>query len=110
VSFVGEWFGEVQGVLGTLVIDELEPLLYRGVFRAEDEPLQYVLLMDRVQAPGPGESLQVTNQILFSWQDGHGARGDGWVLINREDTALSGEFGYDTATVGAGSWTFIRLE
>ncbi len=110
VSFVGEWLGEVEGLMGTLRIDELEPRHYRGLFRAEREPTQYVLSMERVRAPGPGETLVPTNQVLFTWQDGRGSRGAGWLLINREDTALTGEFGYDPAPVGAGSWTFIRVE
>ena len=65
---------------------------------------------ERLQAAGAGESLQVTNQVLFTWQDGRGSLGNGWLLINREDTALTGEFGYDPDTIGAGSWTFIRIE
>ena len=110
VSFVGEWLGEVSGIMGTLRVDELEPLRYRGHFRAEDEPMELVLAMERVQMPGPGESLRPTNQVLFTWQDGRGGRGAGWLLINREDTALTGEYGYDPSRGGAGSWTFIRVE
>ena len=110
VSFVGEWLGEVGGLMGTLEVVELESLRYRGLFRGEDDPIQLVLAMERVQVPGPGETLQPTNQILFTWQDGRGGRGAGWLLINREDTALTGDYGYDPARTGAGSWTFIRVE
>ena len=34
----------------------------------------------------------------------------GWLLINREDTALTGEYGYDQRRTEAGTWTFIRIE
>ena len=44
----------------------------------------------------------------FTWQNGLGSRGKGWLLINREDTALTGSFGYGVATEGLGEWSFER--
>ncbi len=104
--FEGQWLGEVADVPGTLQISPLGEGRYYGRFAGENIALEYVLsLQQRVQDGVP------TNLSTMTWQDGRGGRGAGWLLINREDTALAGSFGRgEKRTEGLGTWTFIRLE
>jgi len=102
-EFTGEWIGEVDGQVGSLTITPLGPGRYRGLYAAEGVDIEYVLLLqqDLVQlVPG--------NRALFTWQDGRGGRGEGWLLINREDSALTGAFG-ERGLIDR-PWTFIRVE
>jgi hypothetical protein len=106
VSFVGEWLGEVAGVEGILVVQELSKTRYYGRFRADDGSVAYSLdLAPEIQDGSP------TNLVKFTWQDGRGDLGAGWLLINREDSALTGSLGRgENHTGGLGDMTFIRLE
>lgn len=108
VDFAGEWIGEVEGSEGTLTIDSLGPNRYRGVYEVDATPTRYVLALEQTMVP-QGDATVGSNRVTFTWQDGRGGRGDGWLLINREGTALTGEFGEGEGHSG-GSWTFIRLE
>jgi hypothetical protein len=106
VSFVGEWLGEVGGVEGTLRVSELGRARFYGQFRADDGAIQYSFKMEQRL-----ENDQPTNLVELSWQDGRGDLGLGWLLINREDSALTGSLGRgESRTVGLGELTFIRLE
>ena len=50
-----------------------------------------------------------SNLVEFTWQDGHGDRGAGWLLVNREGSALTGTYGRGEGnTDGAGTWTFMK--
>lgn len=118
-NFEGEWIGEVAGLPGTLKISALGGGRYYGLFRADDGSLQYSLKMNHImadeaslQGEGSGsEEPRPTNLVEFAWQDGRGGQGMGWVLINREDSALTGAFGRgENNTEGLGEWTFIRFD
>lgn len=107
-DFSGEWIGEVESTEGTLTISRLGPARYRGVYEVDGAPIRFVLALDQTMLP-QGEEPAPANRVVFTWQDGRGGRGNGWLLVNRENTALTGEFGEGDGHSG-GAWTFIRLE
>jgi len=109
-EFAGEWLGEVAGLSGELNIGELEPGKFFGSFKADDGSAEYVLLLEQSFVEQASGGRAPSNRMLFTWQDGRGGRGNGWLLINREDTALTGKFGYDSAVDGLGDWSFIRFD
>lgn len=109
VDVAGRWRGEVAGVEGTLTVDDLAGSQYRGMFVASGITRRYVMNMLQVDAPGDGGTLAPTNLVKFKWQDGRGDAGEGWLLVNREGSALTGSFGRgEGSTSGAGEWTFVR--
>lgn len=97
---------------GMLEISALEAGRYRGVFRAENVEVRYILALEQVtaEAGGRAEDGSLTNLVRFTWQDGRGGRGHGWLLINAEDSALTGSHGEGESPAGLGEWTFIRVE
>jgi hypothetical protein len=106
VSFIGEWLGEVAGIEGILKINELSPTRYYGQFRSDDGSVIQSWDMAPVMEGGAQ-----TNLVKLEWQDGRGDQGLGWLLINREDSALTGSLGRgENRTAGFGDVTFIRLE
>ena len=106
-DFSGEWVGESAGVFGTLKITRLAADRYYGQFVSDDGLVRFVCNLRQVRAtPGGGGEMTPGNLAVFTWQDGRGGRGDGWVLINREDSALSGEIRYG----GLAAWDFVRVE
>lgn len=106
-SFRGEWIGEVDGQVGSLTITPLGASRYRGLYAAEGVAIEYVLLLEQDLVPINGSSVP-GNRALFTWQDGRGGRGEGWLLINREDSAITGAFG-ERGLIER-PWTFIRVE
>ena len=91
-DFAGEWVGESNGVLGALKIKSLGPGRYYGQFAGDDGQTRFVINMQQpLVSPVGGGDLLLGNLVRFTWQDGRGGRGDGWVLINPEDSALTGE-------------------
>lgn len=108
--FTGEWTGDVDGLPGTLTIGELDERSFFGSFVTADRSTEYTLLLEHsyVETEEGGEA--PSNRTIFTWQDGLGSRGKGWLLINREDTALTGSFGYGVATEGLGQWSFVRVQ
>lgn len=109
-TFVGEWLGEVDATMGTLRISELEPLRYRGVFRSDDKAMFLVLSLDHVEVTVAPQETMHSNQARFTWQDGRGGRGHGYLIVGREDTSLTGQYGLGEDVDGSGEWTFIRVE
>lgn len=106
-DFSGEWVGESAGVFGTLKIRRLAADRYYAQFASDDGLIRFVCNLRQVRAtPGEGGEMTPANLAVFDWQDGRGGRGDGWVLINREDSALSGEIHYG----GLGAWDFVRVD
>lgn len=106
-SFAGQWLGEVDGEVGTLTIEPLGPGRYRGLYEGEAVEIDYVLSLTQDMV-AVGEQEIAANRALFDWQDGRGGRGEGWLLINREDSALTGAFG-ERGQLDR-PWTFIRVE
>lgn len=108
--FTGEWAGDVDGLPGTLTIGELDERAFFGSFVTADRSTEYTLLLEHtyVETEEGGEA--PSNRTIFTWQDGLGSRGKGWLLINSEDTALTGSFGYGVATEGLGQWSFVRAQ
>lgn len=90
--FEGEWVGEVDGTIGTLKVSPLGKGRYRGIYEAEDGRAEYVLLLEQ-DVVMVGETSVLGNRTTFTWQDGRGARGEGWMLINRGASALTGALG-----------------
>jgi hypothetical protein len=106
-DFSGRWRGEAGDVTGKLAIEALGENQYYANFRGEDRPVRYIVSLEQVLADPPGSGTP-SNLALFTWQDGRGGRGHGWLLINRDQSALTGTFGRGDATTGLGVWTFIR--
>ncbi len=107
-DFSGGWQGEVDGIAGTLRIERLGEGRYYANFRGKDRPERYILSMTQKRADlEPGRAV-LANVCSFTWQDGRGAVGSGWLLINREDTALTGTFGRGGSMSGMGVYTFVR--
>ncbi|MCX4242845.1 hypothetical protein [Paraliomyxa miuraensis] len=108
-DFSGEWIGEVEGEVGLLSITSLGQGRYRGLYEGENVAVEYVLLLEQDLVPvGTAGEPIAGNRATFTWQDGHGGRGEGWLLINREDSALTGAFG--ERGLLERPWTFIRVE
>jgi hypothetical protein len=107
-EFVGEWVGDVDGISGILEIGELDDRTFFGSFQAADHASEYTLLLEHSYAKTEQGEEAPSNRTIFTWQDGLGSRGKGWLLINREDTALTGSFGFGVATTGLGQWSFER--
>lgn len=108
-QFAGEWTGDVDGLRGTLTIGELDERAFFGSFVTEDGSTEYTLLLEHTYVDTDEGGEAPSNRTTFTWQDGLGSRGKGWLLINREDTALAGSFGYGVATAGLGEWSFVRV-
>lgn len=108
--FAGEWVGDVDGLPGTLTIGELDERSFFGSFVTADRSTEYTLLLEHtyVETEEGGEA--PSNRTIFTWQDGLGSRGKGWLLIDSEDMGLSGSFGYGVATEGLGQWSFERTQ
>ena len=107
-DFSGEWRGEVGDVTGVLRIEQLGDGRYYANFRGETRPVKYILNLDQIPGQGPDTAAAPSNLCLFTWQDGRGGRGEGWLLINREHSALTGTFGRGGGNTGMGVWTFKR--
>jgi hypothetical protein len=108
-EFAGQWIGEIGTLPGVFVVGELGAGKYYGSFRADVGLREYVLLMEQTSLETVGGGSVASNRTLFTWQDGQGARGRGWLLINPEETALSGSFGMADSYEGEGEWSFIRV-
>jgi hypothetical protein len=109
-QFTGEWVGDVDGLGGTLNIGKLDERAFFGSFVTDDGATEYTLLLEHTYVDTEESGEAPSNRATFTWQDGLGSRGKGWLLINREDTALAGSFGYGVATEGLGAWSFVREE
>lgn len=109
-DFSGEWIGEIGDVEGTMRVDALAPGSYYGYFKGEDRPVRYIVSMKQLPDASNASGEATANLCTFTWQDGRGGQGSGWVLINREDSALTGTFGRGRESTGMGVWTFIRFE
>ncbi|MEM6292892.1 MAG: hypothetical protein AAGA54_16575 [Myxococcota bacterium] len=107
-DFSGPWRGEVEGVSGKLRIDQLGGGRYYANFRGADRPVRYILSLNQTRADMGGGALALANVCEFTWQDGRGAVGAGWLLINRENSTLTGTFGRGGSMSGMGVWTFVR--
>ena len=109
-EFGGEWIGDVDGLPGTLTVGELDERSYFGSFVTDAGGTEYTLLLEHTYVVSEDGGEVPSNRVTFTWQDGLGSRGRGWLLINLEDTALTGSFGYGVATEGLGSWSFVRVD
>ena len=107
-DFSGEWRGEVGDITGALRIESMGDNRYYANFRGEDRPVRYILSLDQIPGELAGDGTAPSNLCIFTWQDGRGGRGEGWLLINREHSALTGTFGRGEGTTGMGVWTFIK--
>ena len=107
-DFSGAWRGEVDGIAGSLRIDRLGEGRYYANFRGKDRPERYILSMTQTRAEVADGETALANVASFTWQDGRGAVGTGWMLINRENTTITGTFGRGGAMSGMGVWTFVR--
>lgn len=107
-NFAGEWVGESNAVLGALKIKPLGPGRYYGQFVGDDGTTRFVVNMQQaLVAPLRGDGVIPGNLVKFTWQDGRGGRGDGWILINPEDSALTGEIHLGS---GAQAMNFVRVD
>jgi hypothetical protein len=107
-NFVGEWVGESHSALGALKVNSLGPGRYYGQFVGDDGTTRLVLNMQQAMVAPEGASEAIPGNLArFTWQDGRGGRGDGWVLINPEDSALTGEIRLGNL---AQAMSFVRVD
>jgi hypothetical protein len=110
-NFKGEWLGESAGRLGILTIEALGERRYYGRFESEDGATKYVANMQQAAATRPGDEVpSAANLLTFSWQDGRGGLGDGWLLINREDSALTGVIYFGERQTNSAGMSFVRVD
>lgn len=109
-EFSGDWVGDIGGTPGTLTIGELDERSFFGSFVTDDGSTEYTLLLEHTYVETEEGGEVPSNRTTFTWQNGLGSRGKGWLLINGEDTALTGSFGFGVATTGLGDWSFERLD
>ena len=109
-EFSGEWTGDVDGLRGTLTIGSLDDRSFFGSFVTKDQSVEYTLLLEHTYIENDEDGEVASNRTTFTWQDGLGSRGKGWLLIDQRDMALTGSFGFGVATTGLGEWSFIRVE
>ena len=95
-------------MLGTLEVRSLGPGRYYGKFTSDDKLTRFVVNMKQPLVALNDSTTQLPgNLVEFTWQDGRGGKGAGWVLINPGDSALTGEI---HAGGEAGPWTFVRRD
>ncbi|HRI09316.1 MAG TPA: hypothetical protein PKW35_15955 [Nannocystaceae bacterium] len=110
-DFKGEWLGESAGSFGILKISSLGTLRYYGSFESEDGALRYVANMQQRTALPPGDDRPAAaNLLTFTWQDGRGGLGQGWVLINKEDSALTGVIYFGEGAANSAALSFVRVD
>jgi hypothetical protein len=110
-NFAGDWIGEVGTVMGALEVRRIGHAKYYGSYSADDASIRYVLRLEQaVLAAEEGGDEVGANRVVFTWQDGRGGRGRGWLLINEEDTALTGESFFGDEGGSGLAWQFIRIE
>lgn len=107
-NFAGEWVGESDAMLGSLKVRTLGAARYYGQFTGDDGQTRYVINMQQSMAtPSRGGEPIPGNLVQFTWQDGRGGRGEGWMLINPEDSALTGEIRVGNA---GRAMDFVRVD
>ena len=118
-DFTGVWLGEIGGQMGELGVSKLGDTRYYGSFKSDDGAIRFVLNMKQRTAPDNSGQATPGNLVTFDWQDGQQGdvcsaqgcgQGKGWVLINPEDTALSGMLGFGESNANRGTMSFVRVE
>jgi hypothetical protein len=106
-SFSGAWQGKLNRKQGKLQIGELKSGEYFGNFTAEDGELDIALLLEQSLALSANGAQLPSNRLLFTWQDGGGERGHGWLMIDEAGAELEGSSGFGERIDGF-SWNFSR--
>ena len=92
-EFPGRWRGESDDTLGFLEIEALGGGRYYGRFTSDDTLTKYVANMTQETVLRDDASVPA-NLLRFTWQDGRGGVGSGWLMIDEGSRALTGELGY----------------
>ena len=106
IEFAGTWRGESDEAMGLLEIRKLGSLRYYGRFAADDGISKYVANMSQETAM-QGEERRPANVLSFTWQDGRGGVGKGWLMIDQDSAALTGELVYGDSQ-RHGGLAFVR--
>lgn len=109
-NFEGDWIGEVGTVMGALEVRKIDHARYYGSYVADDSSIRYALRLEQAVLADEGGEKVGANRVVFTWQDGRGGRGRGWLLINEEDSALTGESVFGDEGGSGLAWQFIRIE
>ena len=107
--FVGAWKGTLGDFRGELQIGELSPREYFGNFDVGDGRHDVALLMEQSIVQSSSGGALPSNRILFTWQNGMGERGRGYLLIDESSTRLRGASGEGGAIEGM-KWDFTRVD
>ncbi len=107
-GFVGTWRGRVGEYEGQLRVGELSQGRYFGNFAAADGRLELALLMDQSLVTSDAGATLPSNRALFTWQDGAGNRGHGWLKIASKGDALSGSSG-ELESIDGWAWQLSRV-
>lgn len=108
-EFEGTWRGKIDRYQGELRIGELSPHRFFGNFSSDHGGIDLALLMDQSSVQTLGGTSMDSNRLLFTWQDGEGARGHGWMKINERGELLLGESG-PLEQIEGSEWKFERTE
>ncbi|MEZ4379726.1 MAG: hypothetical protein R3A79_00140 [Nannocystaceae bacterium] len=106
IEFAGTWRGESDEGMGKLEIRKLGNLRYYGRFAADDGLHTYVANMSQ-ETVLQEDARQPANVLSFTWQDGRGGVGKGWLMIDQDSAALTGELVYGDSQ-RRGSLAFVR--
>jgi hypothetical protein len=105
-EFRGRWLGESDESLGFLEIQELGGGRYYGRFSSDDRLSTYVANMTQQMATDGDEKVP-GNVLRFTWQDGRGGVGSGWLMVDEDSSALTGELVYGDSN-RSGALAFVR--
>lgn len=106
-DFTGAWQGQVERKSGKLQVGQLRAGEYFGNFSAADGSLDIALYLEQSNATTATGASLPSNRLLFTWQDGNGERGHGWLKIDRGGRKLEGASGFGEAIEGF-TWSFTR--
>jgi len=105
-EFRGRWLGESDDTLGFLEIQALGGGRFYGRFSADDQLSKYVANMTQETVALDGVET-LANVLRFTWQDGRGGIGAGWLMVDEDSSALTGELAYGDSS-RSGRLAFVR--
>lgn len=110
-DFSGLWTGHIGSRHGELRLERLRKGVLGGNFIGDDSSIQFALVGKQDYLASSKElAARAANRLRFEWQDGSGSSGRGWLLVSREGSALTGEFGFGETAIGGALWNFRRSD
>ena len=105
--FEGSWRGRISDWEGELLVGELSARKYFGNFSSAVGNKEIAVLFEQSVAVNANGASLPSNRLVFTWQDGQGQRGKGWVKIDEAGRRLEGSAGFNESIEGQ-RWSFER--